>query len=130
MDRDKRFLMTFVASLAAILFFMGATLSGYVIYSFTMYCEHGICKTFCYFDEDCSRGEVCCTKLDFGVCVPKDKCEHPYELEPFVYDTNKLPDIERPAPVSENNLLLYTILLLLIVGIGAVYYSKRREQTK
>ncbi len=109
------FLATFVSSLAILCFFMGASIIGYTFYSSSMHCEGGICKGFCNYDEECPANEICCATMDFGIC--EDVCDEPFEL----LEKEIMPTYASPR--SSNHLILYTILTLIVIALGAMYYQ-------
>lgn len=125
--RQALFVSSFIASLAILVFFLGASALGYVIYPTTFYCESGVCGGFCEFDEDCPESQVCCTVLDFGVCKPALECSTPYEDEPFVYEPWKLPSPERPLRSRHNYAGLYLALIIAVLAVGAVNFSRTRH---
>ncbi len=116
---DRLFIITFISSLAIMFFFIETTMSGYAISTTGLYCEQGVCRGFCQFDEECQRSEVCCTKMDFGVCDNKADCIQPYETNVLTY--SKLPPVDRPIPGKRNTLSVYLTITLVILVIGGFY---------
>jgi hypothetical protein len=121
--KDRLFLATFVSTLAILVFFLGSSIIGYVFYSSSLYCEGGLCKGFCHYDEDCFGGEVCCSKLDFGVCTPAAECE--LSLEMANGGDEKMPGIETPAGGSSNHAAIFSVLILAAMILGAIHFSRK-----
>ena len=120
---DRLFLMTFISAIAIMFFFIETSISGYVIPTTGIYCEYGVCQGFCYFDEECPRTEICCSKLDFGICKSRASCITPYETSPIA----KFPIIDHPAPGRRNMLSLYLSIILTILVLGVFYHSSKRR---
>jgi len=125
--RDWTFTLVFIVSLLISLYFLGASITGRLVQS--MYCEDGVCKEFCRFNTDCSGDEMCCDYGGFGVCEQALACAEAYQLQPEV-DIENLPMLESPAPVRKGNILLYSIITLLILLIGFLYFMGRKRESK
>lgn len=122
---ERIFVFVFFISLAVLLFCLGISITGYFIQ--TMYCEQGTCKEFCRFNSDCSADEICCDKIDFGVCEDTSICEKEYIFEPEPeLDIDELPAMEKPTPLK-NNILIYSSMTLIIIVLGIIYFFERKK---
>ena len=125
--RDLVFTVVLLSTLGILLYFWGASITGYISHS--MYCYDGLCKEFCRFDTDCLvMGEVCCERGDFGVCEEKALCDTPFKYEPQAPFGTKISHMEMPSRGKTN--WVFPILIILVVLIGAVYLFERETSKK
>jgi len=112
MDKNKVFLVSFLATLTLLTYFLGSSITGQV--TKTSYCDVTGCYELCISDTDCMDNNVCCAARNFGIC--KESCTEKFVFHP---ETDyPVPFIEAPTQV---NTLLYGFLILLTLFIGAVY---------
>lgn len=122
MDKeDLIFTGAFIVALTLMVFFLGTSITGY--FALTMHCEDGICKEMCEATTDCDAPETCCDKGNFGVC--EETCEKEYELQPQLDIAPS--QIPMKSPTPETNIVFYSVLAVLIIVIGAAYFSKRKK---
>ena len=127
-NRDWIFTITFIVSLALSLYFLGSSITGFVVQS--MHCPGSICKELCRFNTDCTgTNEICCDIGGFGVCEKVSECEEEYLLQ-LEADVENLPKVESPTPVQKSNVMIHTIVTLLILLVGLLDFLGRKHSKK
>jgi hypothetical protein len=130
--RDKVFTISFIAVLAVLIYFLGASITGYVTES--MYCSGGVCNKYCRADSDCYDADICCQKGTFGICSALDACKERYLFRAaldgnIILDTNA--NKEQPYRVAGAKVVYMSVLTMVVGLIGVLYlvstHSKDEE---
>ena len=115
-QRQFLFTLSFMATLGLLLFFLGSSITGQVVQ--TMYCDNATCYDFCTAKTDCLAGEICCQEQTFGLC--KDSCETEFNVDIKYEGSYPFPKVDSPAP--QVNTVLYGVLAIITLIIGAIYF--------
>lgn len=128
---EVEFTLAFAVSLVLLLYFMGASVTGFVTQS--MYCMGGACKEFCETNSDCALGsQVCCNKGSFGACEPTSQCFEPYVFQPGteINIKNLPPALETPSSFESTKTIVFVGLVLLATIIGLLYLLGSKAKIK
>jgi len=152
---NKPFMTIIILALVALLFFVGATITGFIVHKVDY---EDICKTdsdcpvnqcclmhkgiglcmehcqsiefLCQEDAECEEGTVCCISegMEYGLCNSADKC---MSMDLFVEYMEKSSMLEKPAPLDTKwALMMIGIILIVLLLIIIVRPSFKPEGSK